>query len=138
MGIAKTRKESLAYDNLTIAQDAKTMDEIDAIARKVKADDASRQAADEYCRLLDRHHAWGLCFNGYANAAGYGYVYEPTMAVAADGWDAHAPFCELGKTSQLLVTVKSFRSGHDIDRESGRNFLKNEFGIVINDDFRFN
>ncbi|WEV59866.1 hypothetical protein OZX67_04880 [Bifidobacterium sp. ESL0728] len=133
-----TRKESLAYDNLNITQDTKTMDEIDTIARNVKVDDASRQAADEYCQLLDKHHAWGLCFNGYANAAGYGYVYEPTMAVAADGWDAQPQFRKLSRTAQLLVVLKSFQSGHDIDRESGRNFLKNEFGIVINDDFRFN
>ena len=107
------------------------MNEIAAIAATLEVGTSSRMAADAYCAALDRHRAWGLCFNGYANAAGYGYVYEPSMAVSRDGWDAHAAFLELDRDAQTLVVVRSFQSGHDIDRESGRNWLKHERGIII-------
>ena len=132
-----TAQASLAFDDLRITHDAQTVREIDEIARGIHADKASLAEADAFCAMLDSHHAWNKCFNGYVNAAGYGYVYEPTFAVTIDGWDAHAAFRALGATARLLVVVRSFQSGHDIDRESGRNYLKHECGLIIHDNSPF-
>lgn len=105
--------------------------EADALAQQAGACSVDFAAADQYCDLLDVHHAWGLPFNGYANAAGYGYVYEPTMAIAQDGWDAHAAFLRLSSGAQTAVVYRSLEQGHDIDKESARKFLKHERGIII-------
>lgn len=103
----------------------------DMLARHAGAQAQDFIEADTYCEQLDNHHAWGLPFNGYANAAGYGYVYEPTMAVSQDGWDAHAAFQYLSRGAQTTVVLRSLEQGHDIDKESARNFLKHERGIII-------
>ncbi|KFI50322.1 hypothetical protein [Bifidobacterium biavatii] len=137
MGIALTKEESLAFEDLQIEQDAQTKTEIADVAAGIHASAESQAAADAYCAELDAHHAWNKCFSGYINAAGYGYTYEPTMAVTIDGWDAHKAFRELDHTAQMLVVVRAFQSGHDIDRESGRNFLKHRCGIIIHDNAPF-
>ncbi|MBT1176642.1 MULTISPECIES: hypothetical protein [Bifidobacterium] len=103
----------------------------DDLARKAGTREEDFPQADEYCALLDKHHAWGLPFNGYANAAGYGYVQEPTLGIAQDGWDSHEAFKALSWGAQTAVVYRSLERGHDIDRESARNFLKHERGIII-------
>lgn len=103
----------------------------DDLARAAGALETDFPIADAYGEELDAHHAWGLPFNGYANAAGYGYVQEPTLGVAQDGWDSHKAFMALTEGAQTIVVYRSLEQGHDIDRESARNFLKHERGIVI-------
>lgn len=87
--------------------------------------------ADEYARQLDKHQAWGLPFNGYCNAAGYGYVQEPTLAVAQDGWNSYEAFARLSYGAQTAVVYESLTAAHDVDHESARHFLKHERGIII-------
>ncbi|NMN02061.1 glycerophosphodiester phosphodiesterase [Bifidobacterium panos] len=101
------------------------------LARKAGASQDDLRMADAYARELDVHAAWGLPFNGYCNAAGYGYVQEPTMAVAQDGWNSHEAFNKLSRGAQTAIVYFSLERGHDIDRESARNFLKHERGIII-------
>ncbi|PLS31206.1 hypothetical protein Uis1B_0950 [Bifidobacterium margollesii] len=103
----------------------------DELARAHGASEADLASAKAFGEELSLHHAWGLPFNGYANAAGYGYVQEPTLAVAQDGWDSHEAFEKLSSGAQIAVVYHSLERGHDIDRESARNFLKHEHGIII-------
>ncbi|WP_146191999.1 glycerophosphodiester phosphodiesterase [Bifidobacterium catulorum] len=116
-----TPPEDSGYDRATA----------DDLARRHGAQDGDFPLADAYGAELDRHHAWGLPFNGYANAAGYGYVQEPTLGIARDGWDSHKAFKALTPGAQTIVVYRSLERGHDIDRESARNFLKHERGIII-------
>lgn len=101
------------------------------LARAAGTTDAEIAEAEAFAAELDAHRAWGLPFNGYCNAAGYGYVWEPTMAVAQDGWDSHQAFLALSHGAQTAVVYDSLERGHDIDRESARQFLKHERGIII-------
>ncbi|MBW3087186.1 glycerophosphodiester phosphodiesterase [Bifidobacterium sp. 82T24] len=116
-----TPPEDSGYDRATA----------DELARRHGALDEDFPIADAYGAELDKHHAWGLPFNGYANAAGYGYVQEPTLGIAQDGWDSHEAFTRLTPGAQTIVVYRSLERGHDIDRESARNFLKHERGIII-------
>ena len=53
------------------------------------------------------------------------------MAVAQDGWNSHEAFNRLSRGAQTAIVYFSLERGHDIDRESARNFLKHERGIII-------
>lgn len=101
------------------------------LAKAAGATDADIAEAEAFADDLEAHQAWGLPFNGYCNAAGYGYVWEPTMAVAQDGWDSHEAFLNLSRGAQTAIVYDSLERGHDIDRESARQFLKHERGIII-------
>lgn len=102
-----------------------------ALARRDGVTDDEFAEAAAYGRLLDAHRAWGLPFNGYCNAAGYGYVQEPTFAVAQDGWNAYEAFSRLSRGAQTAVVYESLTAGHDVDHESARQFLKHERGVII-------
>lgn len=101
------------------------------LAKGTGVTDEEIREADVFAEELQSHHAWGLPFNGYCNAAGYGYVRDPTMAVAQDGWDSHRAFLQLSRGAQTTVVYGSLERGRDVDRESARQFLKHERGIII-------
>lgn len=101
------------------------------LSKAAGATDADIAESETFGLALDKHNAWGLPFNGYCNAAGYGYVWEPTMGVAQDGWDSHEAFLTLSRGAQTAIVYTSLERGHDIDRESARQFLKHERGIII-------
>lgn len=118
-------------------QSNNTQVEVNTIRRGLVLSLSQRAQVQQYRSELDTHHGWGVCFIGYVNAAGYGYVYEPTMAVTQDGWDAHRAFLVLPERVRLAVVLESLLSGKDIDWESARKYLKHEWGIIIHNNSPF-
>ena len=107
------------------------------LARRTGATDADLAHADAFAAELDRHDAWGLAFCGYCNPAGYGYAFDPSRGIAADGWNSYQAFTRLAAVAQTAVVFRSLERGHDADRESARYFLKFERGIIIHADRPF-
>ena len=108
-----------------------------ALSRRAGATDEDLAAARAFASQLDRHYAWGIAFHGYCNPAGYGYAFDPSFGVSADGWDAYHAFQKLSPAAQTVIVLRALEPGCDADRESARYFLKFERGIIVHDDQPF-
>lgn len=95
------------------------------------------KAADRFERQLSEHDAWGTCFFGYSNAAGYGYTDDhDSRAEAEDGWNAYDHFSALPFGAQTVIAVRALMGDTDADRMSAWHFMKHERSITWDVDFR--
>lgn len=109
----------------------------DARAKSYGATDDDLKAADAFERDLNEHDAWGLCFFGWSNAAGYGYTDDhDARTLAEDGWDSYAHFAALPMGAQTAMAVRALMGDTDADRVSAWHFLKHERHITWDVDYR--
>lgn len=109
----------------------------DARARSYGAEDGDIAAADAFETQLNEHDAWGLCFFGWSNAAGYGYTDDHDFrTIAEDGWDSYAHFAELPAGAQTVLAVRALMGDTDADRVSAWHFLKHDRNITWDVDYR--
>ena len=106
-------------------------------ARRYGATEDDIQAANRFEHDLDEHRAWGLCFFGWSNAAGYGYTDDhDTHATSEDGWNAYAHFAALPFGAQTVMATRVLMGDTDADRVSAWCFMKHERHITWDVDYR--
>ena len=99
--------------------------------------DEDLAAADAFESELDEHNAWGLCFFGWSNAAGYGYTDDhDTNTVAVDGWNAYSHFASLPYGAQTAIAVRALMGDTDADRVSAWHFMKHNRSVTWDVDYR--
>lgn len=112
-------------------------DRADARSRAYGANDEDIAAANAFEKELDEHDAWGLCFFGWSNAAGYGYTDDHDSRVTAvDGWNAYEHFNALPFGAQTVLAVRALMGDADADRVSAWCFMKHERHITWDVDYR--